>query len=218
MKPIFDILTEIADRHLNIPTLQERRSDSLDFHDVSVWGVKDALWYAYQAGVNASAGKPRLIQKQLTSSGLVHTPGLFRALQNDYRIKGETRCRAIKIFSDGYGLSREEAEGLLGGAIESEIDDEAGTITFTTPFEEPPTGSDPGGKPYSVLLLYPDDQNDSGTETYYEFVTASDPIEAVAQAQRQAAAAQDGVEIDPEDFAPLLVTQGHHYSEPLFNK
>ena len=54
MKPIFDTLTAIANRHLAIPTLLERRSDSLDFHEVSVWGVKNALWYAYQAGVNAS--------------------------------------------------------------------------------------------------------------------------------------------------------------------
>jgi hypothetical protein len=71
---------------------------------------------------------------------------------------------------------------------------------------------------YSVLLLYPDYANDSGTETYYALVKAADPIAAVAEARRQAAAAQEGVEILPEDFAPLLVTQGHHISEALFNK
>jgi hypothetical protein len=218
MKPIFDILTEIADRHLNIPTLQERRSDSLDFHDVSVWGVKDALWYAYQAGINASAEKPHPIQKQLTSSGLFHTPGLFRALQNDYGIKGEPRRRAIRIFSEGYGLSRKEAAGLLSGDIPSEIDDAAGTITFAGQCKALPAGSHPGGKPYSVLLLYPDYANDGGMETYYAFVTAADPIEAVAVAQRQAMAAQEGVIFPPDDFAPLLVTQGHHDGEPLFNK
>lgn len=75
-----------------------------------------------------------------------------------------------------------------------------------------------GSKPYSVLLLYPDYANDGGTETYYAFVAASDPLEAVALAQRQAAAAQEGVDIEPDDFAPLLVTQGHRYGEPLFNK
>ncbi len=31
--------TEIASKHLNIPTLRTRKSDSLDFHDVSVWAV-----------------------------------------------------------------------------------------------------------------------------------------------------------------------------------
>lgn len=74
-----------------------------------------------------------------------------------------------------------------------------------------------GGKPYSVLLLYPDYANHSGTETFYALIHATDPIEAVVLARRQAVAAQ-GVEIDPDDFAPLLVTQGHHASESLFNK
>jgi hypothetical protein len=73
------------------------------------------------------------------------------------------------------------------------------------------------GKLYSVLLLYPDYANDSGTETYLGLVEAADPAEAVAVAQRQAAAAQEGVEMEPGDFAPLLVTLGHHTSEPLFN-
>jgi hypothetical protein len=82
-----------------------------------------------------------------------------------------------------------------------------------------PAAVDPGKKPYSVLLLYPDFANDSGTETYYAFVEATDAIEALATAQRQAVAAEEGVEIDdPDDFAPLLATEGHHHSEALFNK
>jgi hypothetical protein len=75
-----------------------------------------------------------------------------------------------------------------------------------------------GSKPFSVLLLYPDFVNDYGTETYYAFVEATDQIDAVAVAQRQAVAAQC-IEIDdPTDFVPLLVTEGHHASRPLFNK
>jgi hypothetical protein len=85
-------------------------------------------------------------------------------------------------------------------------------------WEGEPPADDPGKQPYSVLLLYPDYLNDTGYETYYAFVEASDPLDAVALAQRQAAAAQEGVEIDPDDFAPLLVTEGRHHSEPLFNK
>lgn len=69
-------------------------------------------------------------RKQLTSSGFVHTPGLFRALCNDYRIKGKTRQRAIHILSEGYRLSPEEARGLLSGAIEVHIDETAGTISY----------------------------------------------------------------------------------------
>jgi hypothetical protein len=70
-------------------------------------------------------------------------------------------------------------------------------------------------KPYSVLLLYPDYANDSGAETYYAFVEAADPIAAVAVAQRQASGEDRH---DPGDYAPLLVIEGHHYGQPLFNK
>ena len=58
----------------------------------------------------------------------------------------------------------------------------------------------------------------TGYETYYALVEAADPKEAVAMAQRQAVAAQEGIEIEPDDFHPLLVTSGHHDSEALFNK
>ena len=218
MNQLDQILTAIAREHLAIPTLDPRNADSLDFHDVSVWGVKNALRDAYQAGVNASAQNPRLITKQLKSSGMFHTPGLFRALQNDYRVNGKPRLHAIKTLSNGYGLSREEASGLLSGAIKSEIDEAAGTVTFTSRCEDSPAASDTVQNPYSVLLLYPDYADDTGHETYYALVEAADPDEAVALAQRQAVAAQDGIEIEPDDFHPLLVTPGHHHSEPLFNK
>jgi hypothetical protein len=82
----------------------------------------------------------------------------------------------------------------------------------------PPLGNDPADKPYSVLLLYPDYANDNGYETYYAFVEAPDPIAAVAVAQRQAVEAQEGIEIEPDDFVPLLMTEGHHEGQPLFNK
>lgn len=49
------LLAEIAKLKLHIETLETRRSDSLDFHEVSVWGVKDALLAAYEAGYLARA-------------------------------------------------------------------------------------------------------------------------------------------------------------------
>jgi hypothetical protein len=73
-------------------------------------------------------------------------------------------------------------------------------------------------KPHSVLLLYPDDLDATGYETYYAFVEASDATDAVAVAQRQAAAAQSIAIDDPADFRPLLVTEGHHRSEALWNQ
>ncbi len=44
---LFDL---IAEKHLGIETLRERKSDSLDFHEVSVWGLRAALQAAYKAG------------------------------------------------------------------------------------------------------------------------------------------------------------------------
>ena len=81
-----------------------------------------------------------------------------------------------------------------------------------------PADARPVNKPYSVLLLYPDYANDSGTETYYAFVEAADAIAAVALAQQQACTQQSSEFDDPLDYAPLLVTEGHHTSQPLFNK
>ena len=38
-----EALAEIARRFLDVPTLQPRKSDSLDFHECAVWSLKDAL-------------------------------------------------------------------------------------------------------------------------------------------------------------------------------
>lgn len=46
-------VNEIAQRILHIDTLQTRKSDSLDFHDVAVWNIKEALEAAFEAGRNA---------------------------------------------------------------------------------------------------------------------------------------------------------------------
>lgn len=51
MKPIEQLLTQIAQQHLDIETLERRWSDSLDFHDVAVWCLRDTLEAAFNAGV-----------------------------------------------------------------------------------------------------------------------------------------------------------------------
>jgi len=43
-------LETIAKEHLFMETLETRNSDGLDFHEVSVWGVKKALEMAYELG------------------------------------------------------------------------------------------------------------------------------------------------------------------------
>jgi hypothetical protein len=39
--------TKIAKELLDIATLEARNSDGLDFHEVSVWGIRNALVAAY---------------------------------------------------------------------------------------------------------------------------------------------------------------------------
>ena len=52
------LLAQIALDHLFIETLATRNSDRLDFHDVSVWGVKSALQAAFEAGRMAATQSP----------------------------------------------------------------------------------------------------------------------------------------------------------------
>ncbi len=53
-KAIETLLQQIALDHLFIETLETRNSDRMDFHEVSVWGVKSALIAAYEAGRQAA--------------------------------------------------------------------------------------------------------------------------------------------------------------------
>ena len=52
------ILEDIARKTLDIETLESRHSDGLDFHEVSVWGLKQALERAFEAGRKAAAAAP----------------------------------------------------------------------------------------------------------------------------------------------------------------
>ena len=40
----------IAHRYLRISTLETQNSDELDFHEVSIWSLKEALEAAYELG------------------------------------------------------------------------------------------------------------------------------------------------------------------------
>ena len=45
------LLLEIATKHFHsIETLETQNSDRLDFHDVAVWAIRDALEEAFEAG------------------------------------------------------------------------------------------------------------------------------------------------------------------------
>lgn len=53
-KAVKKLLLNIAKKRFHIETLETRNSDSLDFHDTAVWGMKEALEEAYRAGYEAA--------------------------------------------------------------------------------------------------------------------------------------------------------------------
>lgn len=94
--PPLDSLSRIARDLLRIPTLETRRSDSLDFHDVAVWAIKAALQAAFEAG--ARSARPQIEADKTL-------PEPFDA----YEIHG------VRTFNDGNGryceqVPDEEAE------------------------------------------------------------------------------------------------------------
>ncbi len=50
-------LQAIARKRLNVSTLADRNSDSLDFHDISVAGLRAALRDSYEAGFRAGVAR-----------------------------------------------------------------------------------------------------------------------------------------------------------------
>jgi hypothetical protein len=156
-----------------------------------------------------------------TTATKTYLVGVIERPISYFKVKAEDARTAAENWQEGDFWDRDdealEAEGPCN--VREQQPDGTFLMLPSSQWEAVPTaGSDPAKKPYSVLLLYPDYANDSGTETYYAFVEALDPIEAVATAQLEAVTAQDGADGDPEDFAPLLVTPGHNRSEALFNK
>ena len=49
-KKLNQLMTQIAQQHLRLETLETRHSDSLDFHDVAIWQIEEALEAAFEAG------------------------------------------------------------------------------------------------------------------------------------------------------------------------
>ena len=50
-----EVLLQIARQVLGFETLETRNSDELDFRDVAVWRIREALEQAYAAGERATA-------------------------------------------------------------------------------------------------------------------------------------------------------------------
>ncbi|HZU37070.1 MAG TPA: hypothetical protein VFA18_14210 [Gemmataceae bacterium] len=59
------ILAEIAKKHLSIDVLDSRQSDRLDFHDLAVWSIEQALAAAFQAGLDAAEDRRQVWGEEL---------------------------------------------------------------------------------------------------------------------------------------------------------
>lgn len=67
VQAINDLVTQIAKTHLNIDTLEIRKLDRLDFHNVAVWQIQEALFAAFDAGKTAQ----KAIQAQETQDASI---------------------------------------------------------------------------------------------------------------------------------------------------
>lgn len=67
-------------------------------------------------------------------------------------------------------------------------------------------------KPYTVVLLYPRDMCDGGTQTYLAWVDSPNAEFAIDDAKDQAEAANQG-NVKAEDFEALYVFAGHIEAE-----
>lgn len=58
------LLTKIAQKHLGIQTLESQGRDRLDFHDVGVARLKEALKAAFKAGVEVGFMYANALEKK----------------------------------------------------------------------------------------------------------------------------------------------------------
>ena len=67
MNRIDSLLTLIAQKRLGIDTLETRNSDGLDFHEVAVWSLRDALDAAFKAGLELGIAAPKATEQEIAS-------------------------------------------------------------------------------------------------------------------------------------------------------
>jgi hypothetical protein len=86
-------LTDIALRELKIPTLEMRGSDSLDFHEIGVCSLAQALALAYKAGQTAGpVALPDLKQQVAYHVSFIAPAGIYRDV-----ITAETSQEALAL-------------------------------------------------------------------------------------------------------------------------
>ncbi len=86
-----EVIAEIARQTLGIETLEQRKADSLDFHELSVWSIRQALQQAYEAGLKA--GQPEAT-----------TPPWVRPIQCEPNAKRRWRVARVSRAGRLYAL------------------------------------------------------------------------------------------------------------------
>lgn len=71
MEKIEDLLEQIAFDHLSVSTLRTRGGDNLDFYDISVWCLREALVEAFNAGTDHGSSSDREISAWMNEFGQV---------------------------------------------------------------------------------------------------------------------------------------------------
>lgn len=72
-RPLHPRLAQIARATLGFTTLQSRNSDALDFREVSVWQVRQALQEAFEAGASSAAGDRAKVRPRKYRWDALHT-------------------------------------------------------------------------------------------------------------------------------------------------
>ena len=86
------LLTRIAQTKLRIETLEARGSDRLDFHDLSVESLRDALEAAYNAGIEQGR-KATPAEKSTDSSSTSQTEHKVLGFHCEQRVHVTTKPR-----------------------------------------------------------------------------------------------------------------------------
>ncbi len=118
-------LETIAREQLNLRTLKSRKSDRLDFHELAVWSIAEALDAAYEAGKQAAGGST--LEEQIRESFTPHAVALIAAkLQPRYATAKTVKSRDALDAERGSEHLMNTLIELLGNEQFNELCDDLG--------------------------------------------------------------------------------------------
>ncbi len=108
MESIKAILSGIAAKYLSIDALDSQKSDRLDFHDLAVWRIEQALEAAFEAGIYAAED-----QRRTQNDTLLH--------QAQNASASELTYPSLRVFTQVLGAMQDAEE--IGGPEKSDYMD-----------------------------------------------------------------------------------------------